>query len=155
MLNDEIVNAIEHLYVKDKKIKHIHVIGIAKNMETWSCVQQMRGILFEHAGIPHEDIDSEKYKYCGMTQFPCEVKICEPVVFVFEDDFRIMPVRAEKIDFCSFDGYYMDPTDRLPDEVIIESNRDVAVSFYRRFTARMRAMMTHSPQYALITFEGP
>ena len=53
------------------------------------------------------------------------------------------------------DYYYIAAENRLPDAVIIETNRHVAVDFYRRFAKRVRSMMEHAPQYELICFTGP
>lgn len=82
----EATRALENFQIKEKKIKHIHAIGNAENMETWSHIWKMRRLLHNDAGIPYEDIDSGTYPYIDLLQFPCEVELCEPIVFVFEDD---------------------------------------------------------------------
>ena len=53
------------------------------------------------------------------------------------------------------DYSYTAVENRLPDTVIIETNRHIAVDFYQRFANRMRSMMQHAPQCELICFTGP
>ena len=79
-----------------KKIKAVHVIGMAQNMEKWRYEHTMRTVLTQ-AGIPVEDINNGQCAYIDMTHMPCKVRICEPVVFVFTDGstFEVMPVRWE------------------------------------------------------------
>lgn len=80
------IHALESFRIEDKKIKYVHAIGAAQNMETWNHVHKMRTLLHDNAGIPYDDIDSEAYPYVDLLRFPCEVELCEPVVFVFEDN---------------------------------------------------------------------
>ena len=82
---EELNAALEQFEVKDKKIKAIHTIGLAHNMQPWAYQQTMRTTL-AGVGIPYEDIDSGRYSNIDKTLLPCEVVLCEPVVFVFEDD---------------------------------------------------------------------
>ena len=82
---EELNAALEQFEVKDKKIKAIHTIGLAHNMQPWAYQQTMRTTL-AGVGIPYEDIDSGRYSNIEKTLLPCEVVLCEPVVFVFEDD---------------------------------------------------------------------
>lgn len=78
---------------------------------------------------------------------------------MIENDYHnpILDELKKRFHSSSFDPdyHYTDVENRLPDEVIIESNRSIAVRFYRHFSARMRAMMKCAPQYELISFEGP
>ncbi len=39
--HQEIMEALDRLGVMGKKIKHVHVIGTAENMEAWSHVQKL------------------------------------------------------------------------------------------------------------------
>lgn len=82
---EELNAALEQFAVKDKKIKAIHTIGIAHNMQPWAYMQSMRTTL-AGVGVSYYDIDSGRYPNIDKTLLPCEVKLCEPVVFVFEDD---------------------------------------------------------------------
>lgn len=82
---EELNTALEQFAVKDKKIKAIHTIGMAHNMQPWAYMQTMRTTL-AGAGVSYADIDSGRYPNIDKTLLPCEVKLCEPVVFVFEDD---------------------------------------------------------------------
>ncbi len=61
-------------------------------MEPWAYRETIYTIL-AGKGIPYKDIVSEKVPNIEQTLFPCEVVICEPIVFVFEDDstLEIMP----------------------------------------------------------------
>ena len=82
---EELNAALEHFDVKDKKIKAIHTIGLAYHMEPWACRQKVFTTLAE-VGISYDDIDSGRYPYIDKTLLPGCVTLCEPVVFVFEDD---------------------------------------------------------------------
>ncbi len=89
---EEIYTAFKSFGVLNKKIKNIHVIGVALNMEKHTCIQNARRTLAE-TGIPYDDIYSGEYPYLDKTLLPCKVEICEPVVFIFEDNstLEIMP----------------------------------------------------------------
>lgn len=81
----EIETALKEFGAFDKKIKDVHVIGVAHNMEDDVCARRVRRTLAA-AGVPYEHIDSGVYPYTEETLLPCELVVCEPVVFVFEDD---------------------------------------------------------------------
>ena len=51
---EELNAALEQFEVKDKKIKAIHTIGLAHNMQPWAYQQTMRTTL-AGVGIPYED----------------------------------------------------------------------------------------------------
>ena len=90
--HEEIYDALKSFRLSGKRIKEIHTIGMAENMEKWACSLDARRKLAS-AGVPYEDIDSGKYPHFEKTVLPCRVRICEPVVFVFEDNstFELMP----------------------------------------------------------------
>ncbi|WP_426349762.1 hypothetical protein ACPWSR_00630 [Alloiococcus sp. CFN-8] len=94
----EIDSAIKSFGISGKTIKAVNVIGMAKNMEKESYIQNMQRTL-ANAGVSYENINSGRYPYINETLLPCEVLICEPVIFVFEDDttFEIMPWRGDGI----------------------------------------------------------
>lgn len=81
----EIETALKAFGAFDKKIKDVHVIGVAHNMEESACAYRVRRTLAA-AGVPYEHIDSGMYPYIEDTLLPCELVVCEPMVFVFEDD---------------------------------------------------------------------
>lgn len=84
--------AIRSLNLKSKKIKAVHTIGVAQNLDGWSCESRLRRTL-SGVGVPYADIDNGIYPYIDDTLLEREVKICEPVVFVFDDNttFEVMP----------------------------------------------------------------
>lgn len=82
---EELNAALGQFGVKDKKLKAIHTIGMAENMQPWVYTQTMRMTL-ANVGVSYADIDSGRYPRIDKTLLPCEVRLCEPVVFVFEDD---------------------------------------------------------------------
>lgn len=82
----EAASALDSFRIRDKKIKHVHAIGAAENMKTCQLVKEMRAQLYGNAGNPYGDFDLGAYHRTDLLRFPCEVELCEPVVFVFEDD---------------------------------------------------------------------
>jgi hypothetical protein len=92
---EELDGALTSFNIRGKTIKEIHVIGVANNLQPWSYTQTMRRTLAD-VGVPYDDIDSGKYAGIDDTLVLCEVEICEPVVFIFEDGstFEAMPINA-------------------------------------------------------------
>lgn len=81
----KINHALESFAIPSKKIKDIHVIGAAQNMEKDAYSLKVRYTLAD-VGVPYEAMDEGKYPFMDETLLPCQVEICEPVVFVFEDN---------------------------------------------------------------------
>ncbi len=88
----KINDAIRLFNLKSKKIKAVHTIGVAQNLDSWSCESLLRRTLAD-VGVPYVDIDNGIYPYIDDTLLEREVEICEPVVFVFDDNttFEVMP----------------------------------------------------------------
>lgn len=92
--------ALQQFGAFEKAIKAVHVIGVALNMEEQALLSRARRVL-TGAGMPYEYFGSGEAPYLEDTPLPCEVVVCEPVVFVFEDDstIEILP--------CGCDGLWM------------------------------------------------
>lgn len=73
--------AVEQFGIKGKIIRTIHTIGMAHNMQP----QEIDCMLFNAvraSGIPWKNVDVWR----NTVHLPYEVRLCEPVVIVFEDD---------------------------------------------------------------------
>lgn len=81
---EELNKALEALGAKGCRIRHVHTIGMSHRMEPDKLRREALRVL-ARAGISHERIASGAYKDAGHVRLPCEVTLCEPVVFVFED----------------------------------------------------------------------
>lgn len=93
---EELRDALREFGAASKKIKALHAIGMAENMEP---IEYLRAplIALADAGVPDEYVRSGKYPYLNKTLLPCSLTLCEPVVFVFEDDstLEVRPYRNE------------------------------------------------------------
>ena len=134
---EELNAALEQFAVKDKKIKAIHTIGMAHNMQPWAYMQTMRTTL-AGAGVSYADIDSGRYPNTDKTLLPCEVKLCEPVVFVFEDDSTL------EIKPNGNGGLFMSANRILPSvkDGLNHSNVDSEVLFERVIGCSIREIRT-------------
>ena len=88
----KINEAIKSFNINSKKLKAVHTIGVAQNLDSWSIESRLRRTLMD-VGVPYADIDNGTYPYIDDTLLKREVEICEPVVFVFDDNttFEVMP----------------------------------------------------------------
>lgn len=93
---EELRDALQEFGATSKKIKALHAIGMAENMEP---IEYLRAplIALADAGVPDEYVRSGKYPYLNKTLLPCSLTLCEPVVFVFDDDstLEVRPYRNE------------------------------------------------------------
>lgn len=82
---EEIQDTLHAFGAMGKKIQSVHALGMAENMEP---IEYLRAplIALAKAGVPGEYIVSGKYPYLDKTLLPCSLTLCEPVVFVFEDN---------------------------------------------------------------------
>lgn len=80
----EVRSVLEHFGVYGKRISNIHVVGAAEEFNDRGLFLEMRRQL-ANRGVSYEDIDSGRYPHIERTPLPREVRVCEPVVFVFED----------------------------------------------------------------------
>lgn len=88
----EVIQAMQQIDYKGKRIKSIRIIGLAQNVG-----QTNRDILYSRitdAGIEVDDNWRETYPHISKIRVPWEAKICEPVQLVFEDDttLEILPI---------------------------------------------------------------
>ena len=90
----QINEALEKLGVIGKKIKCVHVIGEARELEALELERNAFQALINY-GFKLEDVNSGKYPLDDVP-FPYKVSLCEPVVIVFEDNstLEIKPDRA-------------------------------------------------------------
>lgn len=110
-------NALKSLGIKGKKIRQVHTIGLAQDMHRYSYVHIMRNTLAS-VGIPYKEIDSGRFPRIDSTLIPCQVSICEPVVFILDDGttFEIKPEGT--------DGIYMSVNQISPSTVNGTNNKN-------------------------------
>lgn len=94
--SEELENALNTLAVRGKRIRAVHPIGMAKNMEHWAYTQQVRKTLAA-AGVSWQSLENGTYPCLDQTLLPCEVQVCEPVVLVFDDGstLEVKPYRQQ------------------------------------------------------------
>lgn len=71
--------------INSKTIREIHTIGYAEDGSAHDIFMAARRKLAA-IGISYDDIDNGVYPYLDQTLLPCQLTVCEPTVFVFEDD---------------------------------------------------------------------
>jgi len=108
--------------LENKKIAAIHTIGLAiigLNYQAWNILRK--------AGVPDSESTREKYLWWDDILIPCEVKLCEPVIFVFNDlsTLELMPYKGEGL-FMSVNQIGADILDGTNNSSI-----DSAMLFYR------------------------
>ncbi len=158
---EEIDAALERFHVKGKKLKQIRAIGMAANLGQQEIRSGVRSILAS-VGVPYEAIDAGKYPWLDQTLFPCEVKLCEPVIFVFEDDSALeiepdnkqgLRIALGQIEPCLSDGLNRSNFDA---DIFFGKVKGAAfkeITTYRTTTEQHSATSSYSPKSESIKWE--
>lgn len=81
--------------IKGLKIKDVFAIGVAENLLPGEPERTVYDILSQ-AGVPSDVIHSGSYPWRDHVQFPCEVKLCEPVVLLLENGSTLAMQTADR-----------------------------------------------------------
>ena len=75
----EINDYLKQNRIKNKPVKMIHTIGVAKNLCNENYIYDVRDTLLK-SGVPYQDMSADKYPYWDDIQIPIAVTVCEPIV---------------------------------------------------------------------------